>query len=267
MKAQIELYNDIIHKVKIFYKALRLGKQEKQRGRKLAIPIPEIIALSIFQKQTGIPTKQSIYGIFKPSCSYKTLVVNMNRFALWALMILKFLLKVNQEKQHLVKHTDSTDIPVCTNRKAKNHKTMAGLASWGHSGKGWFFGLKMHLTSDLKQNILALRFTSGDAADSKAFLMLNQNLNGIFIADAAYVSADLARAFHREGERIILAKPRKNMRKLAALWQTILYHTRMLVELNFRNLKCFYGLITSFPRSVDGYLANYIYSLLAYCLS
>jgi len=26
----------------------------------------------------------------------------------------------------------------------------------------------------------------------------------------------------------------------------------------------FYGLITSLPRSVDGYFANYIYSLLAY---
>lgn len=267
MKAQIELYNDIIHKVKIFYKALRLGKQEKQRGRKLAIPIPEIIALSLFQKQTGISTKQSIYDIFQPDCSYKTLVVNMNRFVLLALMILKLLLKVNRGRQHLVKHTDATDIPVCTNRKAKNHKTMASLASWGHTGKGWFFGLKLHLTADLNQQILALRFTSGNTADSKAFLVLNQNLEGIFIADAAYVSEKLAREFHREGERILLSKPRKNMRKLASKWQTILYHTRMLVELNFRSLKCFYGLITSFPRSVDGYLANYIYSLLAYCLS
>ena len=56
------------------------------------------------------------------------------------------------------------------------------------------------------------------------------------------------------------------MRKIITFWQKKLYDTRMIIELQFRNLKMFYGLITPLPRSVDGYFANYIYSLLAYAL-
>lgn len=93
------------------------------------------------------------------------------------------------------------------------------------------------------------------------------NLHGLFFADAGYVSQPLSRRFHREHPlRILFATPRKNMKKLITLWQLLLSRTRAFIELNFRNLKLFHGLITSLPRSVDGYLANYIYSLLAYQL-
>jgi IS4 transposase len=47
-------------------------------------------------------------------------------------------------------------------------------------------------------------------------------------------------------------------------WQDKLYKTRAVIELNFRSLKMFYGMLTSLPRSIDGYLANYIFALLAY---
>jgi IS4 transposase len=56
------------------------------------------------------------------------------------------------------------------------------------------------------------------------------------------------------------------MRKLATMADFYLYGTRMRIELNFRNLKLFYGLVTSLPRSLRVYIANYAYSLLAYIL-
>lgn len=266
MRAQIELYNDIIVKVWIFYKGLRLDKLEKDKGRKLAIPIPAIIALSIFKQRAAIETKKSVYDIFKPECSYKTMVVNMNRFAPLAGWILVLIIKTNQrsQNQHLVKHTDSTDIPVCLNRKAKKHKTMKVLADWGKTGKGWFYGLKLHLTTDLERRMLAIKFTSGNVPDSQVFMKLNKDLLGIFLADAAYIGEKLSKEFYQEGRRILFTMPRKNMRKLITASQFHLYNTRMLIEVDFRNLKLFYGLVTSLPRSVNGYLANYIYSLLAY---
>lgn len=263
----IQLYNDIIQKVTFFYNLLHLKKHEKTKGRKLAIAIKDIIALHIFKQLSGIETKKSVYKIFNPECSYKTLVVNMNRFAHLALLVLVTLLKINRINQHPIKHTDSTDIPVCLNKNASSHKTMRGFASWGHSGKGLYFGLKLHITSDLKRNILAIKFTSANVHDKEVFMELNKDLMGIFVADAAYISKKLSREFHLEGQRILLAKPRKNMGKLMTKFQEILYGTRMIIELNFRNLKLFYGLVTSLPRSVNGYLANYIYSLLAYLLA
>ncbi len=65
---------------------------------------------------------------------------------------------------------------------------------------------------------------------------------------------------------MLFAKPRKNMKKLITVWQKKLYDTRMIIELNFKNLKMFYGLITSLPRSINGYFANYLYAILAYAL-
>ena len=56
------------------------------------------------------------------------------------------------------------------------------------------------------------------------------------------------------------------MKKLITEFQYHLYNTRMLIELNFRSLKMFHNLITSLPRSIDGYLSNYTHSLLAYVL-
>ncbi len=54
------------------------------------------------------------------------------------------------------------------------------------------------------------------------------------------------------------------MRKIVTAFQKFLYDTRQRIELDLRNLKMFFGLVTSLPRSATGYFANYIYSILAY---
>lgn len=265
MKTYIQTYEYILAKVQFFYKqfCLKLGKST---GRPLANTPEIVIALSIWKHTNGIPTKKSIWNTFQPNGSYKTLVVQMNTLALYALLILKTILKSNQKNSHLVKHTDSTDIPVCLNKNARYNKTMKDLATWGHSGKGFYYGLKMSLTSDLNQNVLAISLGSGNSDDRQTFLKMNDKLMGIFVADAGYISKDLEKKFYIENKRILFARPKANMKKIMTDWQNDLYNTRMLIELNFRNLKLFRGLITSLPRSVSGYLANYIYSLLSHVL-
>lgn len=267
MKTVIESFERIKQLVVIISKSLRLGKFVSKLGRKLALSLEDSIALALFWKKQNIVTKKSLYEICNPACSYKTLVVSINRWFPLALAVLTLLLKHNRKASHLVKHTDATDIPVCLNKNARYHKTMAAFAKWGHNGKGSFFGLKLHLTADLEQKILALKFSSGNVDDRKMCIPLNQGLSGIFVADAGYVSAELEKNFYIEGQRHILAKPKKNMRKLATAFDTWVYGTRMAIEIPFRNLKLFYGLITSLPRSVAGYIANYTYSLLAYLVA
>lgn len=128
MKTNIQLYSNILSKVIFFSKQLKL-KLRKSIGRPLATPPEETIASSLFKQTVGIPTKKAIWGIFKPKESYKTLCVQMNKLALYALLILNMILKRNQKNAHLVKHTDSKDVPVCLNKNAKNHKTMKGSSS------------------------------------------------------------------------------------------------------------------------------------------
>ncbi len=267
MKINIPFFSNILTKVKFLYKQLNL-KLTKSTGRPLAVKPENVIALSVFKHQNGIPTKKSIWKIFKEelSCSYKTLCVNMNRLSLYALLILKSILNWNQKYSHIIKHTDSTDIPVCLNKNSQKHKTMQGLASWGHSGKGLYYGLKLHLTSDLDRKVLSFSLTPANSSDREQFQKINKDLEGIFVADAGYTSEKLQQEFFQENKRILFAKPRKNMKKMMTKIQAKLYDTRMLIELNFRNLKMLYSLVTSFPRSIDGYIANYVYSILAFVL-
>ncbi len=172
----------------------------------------------------------------------------------------------SKKNAHIIKHTDSTDVPVCLNKNAKHHRTMKILSSWGHSGKGFYYGLKMSLTTDLKRNLLVVSFGTGNGDDRKTFKKINREMTGIFVADAGYVSKDLEKEFYIEHKRILFAKPKVNMKRMTTAFQNALYETRMLIELNFRNLKMFHELVTSLPKSIDGYLGNYVYSLLAYVL-
>jgi DDE family transposase len=266
MKKILQVYHELRDKVTFLYYKLKLFKYKNTTGRTLSLPIIETVTLSLYKQTQNIATKKAIWKDFQPPCSYKTLVVNMNRCALLALVILMRILRENRDNSHLVKHTDSTDIPVCLPKNAKHHRTMYGLAEWGYSGKGFFYGIKLHLTSDLKRKILSFRFSSGNVHGTKVFAQLNKDLDGIFVADAEFVSEDLQREFYREHRRILFAQPRKNMKKIITAFQKKLYDTRMLIELNFRNLKMFFGLVTSLPRSVGGYLGNYLYSILAYAL-
>ena len=266
MNTKLKVFTNILPKVQFYIKQLKL-KLTKSTGRKLSIIPEQIISLGIVWKNQNIKTKKSLHQIFEIKSSYKTLTVLLNRFALHTLLVLALIMRENRKNAHAVKHTDSTDIPVCLNKNAKNHKIMNGLASWGHSGKGHYYGLKMNITTDLEGRLLGVHFAGGNGDDRKAFMKINKDLKGIFVADAGYISKELEKNFFIENERILFAKPRANMKKLATEFQSALYDTRTLIEQHFRDLKLFKGLETSLPRSIDGYIANYIYSLLAHALS
>lgn len=264
MKAFIPVFNSIKQVVNFFSKQLHFDKYKSKTGRKLALPIEDIISLAVFKQKNNVATKRSIFNIFKPNCSYKTLVVNLNKWFFLAVIILVLLMKFNRQNAHLIKHIDSTDIPVCLFKNANSHKTMRQFAEFRKKGTETFFGLKLHIITDLERRLLSIRFTGAKTDDRDVVIKMSEELTGIFMADAGYISDKLAKEFYQENKRILLAKPRKNMKKIMTQFEEMLYRTRMLIEINFRELKLFYGLITSLPRSVDGYLANYIYSLLAY---
>lgn len=269
MKTELLIFRKLKVKVQSFYNILKLHTFEKPTGRKLALPIVDYITFALLKHEGQITTKKKLWETFEleDTCCYKTLVVNINRWYFLALMILSLLLKYNRQSAHTIKHTDSTDIPVCLNKNAKYHKTMRHFSSWDHNGKGYYYGLKLHLTTDVHRKLLSIRFTSADKDDREMFIPLNNELYGLFVADAGYVSAELEKNFYLEWKRRVLINPRKNMKKIATYIDILTYNTRMLIELNFRSLKMFYGLVTSLPRSVDGYLANYTYALLAYALA
>lgn len=266
MKTSIKLYHNLKQKVSFLYQKLNFKQFELSKGRKLLISIIDILTLGLFRARENIGSKKALSEIFNLERHYKTVVVNLNRFSKLIALVVLLLARSNRLGSHPIKHTDSTDLPVCLPKNGSRHKTMKALANWGKNGKGWFYGLKLHLTSDYRRKVLAVLFTSGNRADAAVFLKLNKDLSGIFLADAAYTGESLARDFYQENRRMLLAKPRKNMKKIMSDIEFALYQTRMMVEWNFLSLKKTFGIVTSLPRSIDGYLSHYLYALCAFML-
>jgi hypothetical protein len=62
---------------------------------------------------------------------------------------------------------DSTPVTVCHIKRAKAHKTFKGLADWGKSSVGWYFGFKLHLIINEQGELLAVALTPGNTDDRK----------------------------------------------------------------------------------------------------
>ncbi|HXK38582.1 MAG TPA: transposase, partial [Candidatus Paceibacterota bacterium] len=202
----------------------------------------------------------------EPPCSYNTFVVSINRTQGYLAIVIALIISIFRRHAHFLKFTDATETPVCLLKNSKHHKTMADFATKSKTGKGYYFGLKTHLSADLEGRILALKFTSANGDDRAVFKQMNAKLRGLFVADAGYVGEEFTKDFYIENERMVLTATRCNMRKIATPDQIELLNLRMKVETHFRMLKVVYGFITSMPRSVGGYLAHYLSAIVAHLL-
>ena len=238
-------------------------------GRPLAINPADALAFALYQHRSTRSTKKSMYDDFgmERVCTYKTFVVAINRAGPRALRILFWLMRMGRKDAHLLKYTDATGVPVCLAKNGKRHRTMRGLASWGHSGKGFYFGLKMTMTRDDEGRILGIHFASANGNDRDIFRKINKDIKGVIVADAGYCSKQLEKDMYIEDERWCLIKPYKSMKRLATAWQLALYKRRFKIEFDFRSLKLFHGLVTSLPRSINGYIGNYLFALLSFVLA
>ncbi len=246
-----------------------LVRETPTKGRPRKISEINALTLSLYQHTSTRATKKSVYLDFKSElhCSYKTLVVSMNASSVLCLRLLFILMRLGRKNQHLVKYTDATDIPVCLRKNSDSHKTMKYVSEIGRSAKGWFYGIKLTITRDAEGRLLALQFHKPHENDRTIFRHINRNIWGIIVADAGYVSKQLEKDMNEEGKRWVLIRPFRTMKKLMTKWQEDLYRGRFQIEFDFRSLKLFHGLVTSLPRSVNGYFGNYFHAILSFVLS
>ena len=259
------LKRSITHLINIY----KINVSAASTGRPRKISKLNALILATYQHRSTRITKRSLYEDLKTTlhCSYKTLVIAINESSIIAKQLIEYLMSSWSIVSDPIKYTDATDIPVCLKKNADKHKTMAGLAGMGYSSKGWYYGLKMTMTRDDTGRILGIKFNHPSTNDRDIFRVINKNVKGILVADAGYVSKQLERDMYIPKQRLVLIRPYKSMKRLATLWQLAVYRGRFKIEFDFRVLKLFHGLVTSMPRSVNGYLANYIHSLLSFVIA
>jgi len=152
-----QLKRSITHLIQTF----KISISAAPTGRPRKIPTIDALTLSLYRHRSTRAIKRSVYEDLKSflGCSYKTLVVSMNKAAVLAGWLLALLMRSGAPTSHPVKYTDAADLPVCLKKNADDHKTMNGLAGFGHSAKGWYYGIKMTMTRDDRGAILGLKFS------------------------------------------------------------------------------------------------------------
>jgi len=176
MNESITTYQNLKAIIEDIFSSLKLKNREHPKGRKPALTNVEAVTCAILKQQQNIETKQSLYNIVEPPCSYNTFVVSINRTLEYLAQIVALIISVFRRHAHLVKLTDTTETPVCLLKNSRHHKTMAGFATKSKSSKGWYYGLKTHLSADLEGRILALQFTSANGDDRAIFKQKTEDL-------------------------------------------------------------------------------------------
>jgi transposase len=126
---------------------------------------------------------------------------------------------------------DSTAIHVCRPQRAHQHRVFQGLAAWGKTSMGWFFGLKLHLVVNAQGELLDCCLTPGNTDDRKPVRNLLKDCWGKVFADRGYVSKALAHQLWQDYGLQFLAKPRRNMKNsLMRMSDKLLARRRSLVE-------------------------------------
>ena len=165
---------------------------------------------------------------------------------------------------------DSTSLSVCHVNRANSHSTFKGMATWGKTSVGFFFGFKLHLVINEHGSILNFYLSSGNQPDQKIaehLLLHAPEIKGKVYGDRGYISKKLETTLQSEGV-FLITKKRKNM-KAPPLDKkdSANLKRRFLIETVIGQLKLSYSYIEHHRhRSLKGFITNLLGGLLSYNL-
>ena len=159
---------------------------------------------------------------------------------------------------------DSTKLAVCHNRRIRRHKVFDGLAARGKTSMGWFYGLKLHVVINHKGQVMALKVTPGNTADSTVLDEMTRHLAGKLYADKGYIGQALFKTLWQRGLHLITGI-RRNMKNYPMpLADKLMLRKRFTIETVFDTLKSEMGLEHSRHRSATNAMVHVLSCLVAY---
>jgi hypothetical protein len=246
-----------------------LPQKNVKRKRKTRLCLSEIATIIVYFHCSSYRNFKDYYlkHILKHCRSEFPNLVSYNRFVeLMPSALMPLILYLNTRKGEAtgISFIDSTRIPVCSNFRANRHKVFEGLANWGKSSIGWFFGFKLHLIINDKGELLSFQVTSGNTDDRIPVKDLVKDVFGKIYGDKGYISAELFKELFEDGVQLITPL-RKNMHnRLLPLMDKIMLRKRSLIETVNDQLKNISQISHSRHRSVLNFMVNIIAGLVAY---
>jgi hypothetical protein len=167
-----------------------------------------------------------------------------------------------------LRFADSTMLPVCKPIRADRHKVARGVAQFGKNWQDWHYGFKLHAAIDQSNKLAALVFTPANEHDNQVMERLVNAQTRVLVGDSHYGGSVMRKRLWKRFRTVVIAPPHHTQKqKMATNWQILLLHLRPKIEATFGKLKEQHFLVTSFPRSVEGYFTHYVRVLLGYQMS
>ncbi|MCX6713804.1 MAG: transposase, partial [Candidatus Vogelbacteria bacterium] len=123
---------------------------------------------------------------------------------------------------------------------------------------------KLHTTINLDGVLSSIHFTGANEYDAQALPHLI-NKQKLIVGDTLYGASVMKKHIWEKYGTIIISPtwPKQN-KKVATPWQSALLNVRSKIESVFDYLKNHLHLVSSFPRSMSGYLVHYLRVLVSY---
>ena len=244
------------------------GRRQRRRAGHLCLS--EIMTLLIWFHTSQYRTFKAFYqqpvcrhlrGAFPGLVSYGRFV----EFMPSALIPFGVYLRQCQGSCTGISFIDSTPLAVCAAARKHQHRLFAGLAQWGKSSTGWFFGFKLHLVCHDQGQVLRWALTPGNVDDRRPVVGLVRDLFGTLVADRGYISRQLGHQLNAQSALRLITKPRSNMKNqpLSRADQHLL-HKRTLIETIIGQLKNIAQIEHTRHRSPTNFMVHLISGLIAY---
>jgi len=249
---------------------LKEVKLVQKTGRPPVLRDSELLTILIWDGLSeGHRTLKQVYGWMKRDYSdyfprlpkYQNFVAQVHR----NLGRLVYLLQLTFQTTARLRFVDSTMLEVCKYIRYKSHKVAKGVAELGKNWQGWHYGFKLHASIDHLNRLCAVAFTPANVHDNRVEVRLANSHTKVLVGDSHYGGSVQRKQLRQWFNCLVIAPPHYKQRKqVMASWQHLLLTLRPKIEATFDYLKEHKYLVTSFPRSVEGYFVHYLRVLLGY---
>jgi IS5 family transposase len=158
----------------------------------------------------------------------------------------------------------STKLAVCHTRRIHRHQVFNSLAARGKTSMGWFYGLKLHFVINHKGQVVALKITPGNTADTTVLDEMTRHLTGKLYADKGYIGHMLFSKLWQRGLHLITSIRRTMKNHLMPLADKVMLRKRFLIETVLDTLKSDMGIEHSRHRSAVNAMVHILSCLVAY---
>ena len=246
-----------------------LSGSGRKRQKKFNLCLSEVMTIIIYFHQSSYRNFKDYYIQHICMFFHKDFpnIVSYNRFVELeksALIPLCWYLHLRRGQNTGLYFIDSTSLEICLNQRAKRNKVFQGLANWGKSSLGWYFGFKLHLIINEFGEIISFMITPANVDDRKPVPVMTKNLFGKLFGDRGYISQKLFVLLIQQNLQLITTLKKNMKNRLLPLIDKVLLRKRSLIETVNDQLKNISQIQHTRHRSVCNFMVNVIAGLIAY---